>query len=187
LKAGVRILSPAKKGKRKTDSQVHARRKGAQRKAVEATEDYLETINELIMEKGFAASVDIAERMKVSKPTVTSIVKKLDRQGYLVHEKYRGLTLTERGRRLAEEMHQKHELLTRFLSLFGVDTEVARSDAEMIEHGLHEETLEKLGAFTEFVLSHPDFIREYQEVASRGNRADSVRQKPSYPSADHPT
>ena len=141
------------------------RRRDGQRKSAEATEDYLETINELIREKGFAASVDIAERMNVSKPTVTSIVKKLDRQGYLVHERYRGLTLTEKGKRLAEEMHQKHELLTSFLSLFGVDKEVARSDAEQIEHGIHQETLEKLSAFTEYVLSNPSFITEYQQVS----------------------
>ncbi|MHB8568135.1 MAG: metal-dependent transcriptional regulator [Nitrososphaerales archaeon] len=52
-----------------------------------SNEDYLETINELISEKGFAASVDSAERMNVSKPTVSSFVKKLDKQGYLVHER----------------------------------------------------------------------------------------------------
>ncbi len=72
-------------------------------------------------EKGYAASVDVAERMNVSKPTVTSIVKKLHKQGFLVHEKYRGMRLTEKGKQLADEMHQKHELLTSFLMLFGVD------------------------------------------------------------------
>ena len=132
------------------------------RKAEEATEDYLETINSLIAEKGYAASVDIAERMKVSKPTVTSIVKKLDKEGYLVHEKYRGMKLTLRGKRLAEEMRRKHELITSFLVLFGVEEEVARSDAEMIEHGIHPETLEKLGAFTQYVLSNPEVIKKYR-------------------------
>jgi Mn-dependent DtxR family transcriptional regulator len=134
----------------------------SQRKAEEATEDYLETINSLIAEKGYAASVDIAERMKVSKPTVTSIVKKLDKQGYLVHEKYRGMSLTQRGKRLAEEMRRKHELITSFLILFGVEEKVARQDAEKIEHGLHPETLEKLGAFTQYILSNPELIKKYR-------------------------
>jgi Mn-dependent DtxR family transcriptional regulator len=135
-----------------------------QRGSEEATEDYLETINSLITEKGFAASVDIAERMKVSKPTVTSIVKKLHNQGYLVHEKYRGLKLTGKGKRLAEEMERKHRLITTFLELFGVEEEVAREDAERIEHGLHEETLAKLESFTEYVIAHPELIKEYRSA-----------------------
>lgn len=128
------------------------------RKSVEATEDYLETINSLIGEKGYAASVDIAERMKVSKPTVTSMVKKLHNQGFLVHERYRGLTLTPKGKRLAQEMHRKHELITDFLTLFGVDEKSARQDAERIEHGLHPDTVGKIRTFTEYVLSNPDSI-----------------------------
>ena len=134
----------------------------AHRKSGEATEDYLETINSLIAEKGYAASVDIAERMKVSKPTVTSIVKKLDKEGYLIHEKYRGMKLTPRGKRLAEEMRKKHELITSFLVLFGVEEKVAKLDAEKIEHEIHPETLEKLGAFTQYVLSNPEVIMKYR-------------------------
>jgi DtxR family transcriptional regulator, manganese transport regulator len=127
-----------------------SRLRGQQRKSAEATEDYLETINELMDEKGYAASVDIAERMNVSKPTVTSIVKKLHNQGFLIHEKYRGMKLTDKGKQLAEEMHQKHELLTNFLMFFGVDERTSRADAEKIEHGLDLQTIEKLSAFTEF-------------------------------------
>ncbi len=105
--------------------------------------------------------------MNVSKPTVTSIVKKLDKQGFLVHEKYRGMRLTEKGKQLADEMHQKHELLTSFLMLFGVDERYSRADAEKIEHGLDLQTIEKLGAFTEFILSNPDFIGKYQDYMRR--------------------
>ncbi len=133
-----------------------------QRKSEEATEDYLETINALINEKGFAASVDIAERMNVSKPTVTSIVKKLHNQGYLVHERYRGIKLTSKGKRLAEEMQKKHRLITSFLVLFGVEEVVAREDAELIEHGLHPETLARLEAFTEYMFSNPELIKKYR-------------------------
>ena len=155
-----------------TDVQNKARtnrpgRSSPARKAEEATEDYLETINSLIAEKGYAASIDIAERMEVSKPTVTSIVKKLHNQGYLVHEKYRGLKLTPRGKRLAEEMRRKHELITSFLVLFGVEEKVARQDAERIEHGMHPETLEKLGAFTQYVLLNPEVIKKYRVALGR--------------------
>jgi Mn-dependent DtxR family transcriptional regulator len=138
-----------------------------QRKPKEATEDYLETINSLIKEKGYAASVDIAERMNVSKPTVTSIVKKLDAEGFLVHERYRGLSLTQKGKKLAQEMKRKHELITQFLMLFGVDEGTAREDAEMIEHGLRADTVQKLGAFTEYVLVHPEMLDGYRTEIGR--------------------
>ena len=142
-------------------SSVHKAR-SIQRKSLEATEDYLETINSLIEEKGFAASVDIAERMNVSKPTVTSIVKKLHNEGFLVHERYRGLKLTHKGKKLAEEMKKKHELIAYFLELFGIDKDIARQDAERIEHGLHSETLERLEAFTQYVLENPEMIKKFR-------------------------
>ena len=112
--------------------EAREQRQRPQRKPEEATEDYLETINLLIQEKEFAASVDIAERMGVANPTVTSMINKLDEQGFLVHEKYRGLRLTEKGRKLAEKMHGKHLLLTQFLMLFGVDEGNAKDDAERL-------------------------------------------------------
>jgi Mn-dependent DtxR family transcriptional regulator len=138
-----------------------------ERRSHEATEDYLETIESLIEEKGYAASVDIAERMDVSKPTVTSIVKKLDKQGFLVHEKYRGLKLTPKGKKLAQEMRRKHETLTKFLMLFGIDEMRAKEDAERIEHGLHPNTIEKFRTFTRFVLDNPEVFRRYKAYASR--------------------
>lgn len=140
------------------NGQSSTEQKPFRRKSIEAREDYLEAINGLINEKGYAASVDIAELMSVSKPTVTSIVKKLHNEGFLVHEKYRGLTLTPKGKHLAQEMHRKHELITDFLMLFGVEEKSAREDAERIEHGLHPDTVEKIRAFTEYVLKNPESI-----------------------------
>jgi Mn-dependent DtxR family transcriptional regulator len=115
-----------------------------ERKSTEATEDYLEMIDALVSEKGYASTSEIAERMGVSKPTVTSIVKKLHREGYLVHEPYRGMSLTEAGRNLARSMKDRHETLRKFLILLGLPRDVATSDAERIEHGLHAETVRKI-------------------------------------------
>jgi Mn-dependent DtxR family transcriptional regulator len=115
-----------------------------ERKSTEATEDYLEMIDSLVLEKGFASMSDVAERMGVSKPTVTSIVKKLHREGYLVHEPYRGMALTESGRNLARSMKDRHEILRRLLVLIGVPKDIATSDAEKIEHGLHPETVRRI-------------------------------------------
>lgn len=115
-----------------------------ERKSSEATEDYLELIDLLVREKGFASTSDIAERMGVSKSSVTSEVKKLHRQGYLVHTPYRGMALTDSGRDLARSMKDRHQVLQRLLLLIGVPKEAAAIDAEKIEHGLHPETVRKL-------------------------------------------
>jgi Mn-dependent DtxR family transcriptional regulator len=125
--------------------------KTTQRKSSEATEDYLEMIDSLVLEKGYASATEIAERMGVSKPTVTSIVKKLHRDGYLVHEPYRGMALTESGRNLARNMKVRHEMLRNLLILLGVPKDVATNDAERIEHGLHPETVRKLRRLVEYL------------------------------------
>jgi len=82
--------------------------------------------------------------MGVSKPSVTSIVKKLHKQGYLLHEPYRGIALTDSGRNLARSMKQRHETLRRLLVLIGVPEDIATRDAEKIEHGLQPETVRKI-------------------------------------------
>jgi DtxR family transcriptional regulator, Mn-dependent transcriptional regulator len=77
------------------------------KKSSEATEDYLELIDLLVREKGFASTSDVAERMGVSKSSVTGMVKKLHKEGYLVHTPYRGMALTESGRVLARSMKDR--------------------------------------------------------------------------------
>lgn len=114
------------------------------KKSSEATEDYLEAIDLLVHEKGFASTSDIAERMGVSKPSVSGKVKKLHNQGYLVHTPYRGMALTDSGRSLARSMKELHEMLWKLLILIGVPKDIAADDAEKIEHGLHAETVRKL-------------------------------------------
>ena len=122
-----------------------------ERKSSEATEDYLELIDLLVREKGFASPSDIAERMGVSKPSVTSEVKKLHRQGYLVHTPYRGMALTEAGRNLARSMKDRHEVLRSFLLRIGLSRDIAAIDAERIEHGLHPETVSRLRKLVAFL------------------------------------
>jgi len=82
-------------------------------------EDYLEQISGLIEEKGYARVVDIAERLSISQASVTNMVKRLDAEGLVNYEKYRGMTLTDRGQEVADYIIRRHELLTRFLQLFG--------------------------------------------------------------------
>jgi len=110
-------------------------------------EDYLEVIYELIIQKGYATTVDISNYLNVSSPSVTKMIQRLDEIGYLNYEKYRGIRLTEGGIKIAKSIHNRHEILAKFFKMIGVDEEIANNDAEGIEHHLHPETLKKLGDF----------------------------------------
>jgi Mn-dependent DtxR family transcriptional regulator len=119
--------------KRKTDNQATFR-----------MEDYLEAIYELIDHKGYATSIDLAECLNVSQPSVTKMMRRLDRTELLDYEKYRGIRLTEKGIKLAKSIHERHGIVSEFLRRIGVDENIANRDAEEIEHHIHPETLRKL-------------------------------------------
>src|SRR2546425_10878783 len=99
----------------------------------QSAEDYLERIHELIEEKGYARVVDIASSLRVKQASVTSMVQKLGELGYLNYEKYRGLILTEKGKAVACNIQRRHETLSRFFSLFGLDQKTQKHDIEGIE------------------------------------------------------
>jgi len=122
-----------------------ANRKGkADGHATFRMEDYLEAIYELIDQKGYATSVDLAECLNVSQPSVTKMMRRLDRTELIDYEKYRGIRLTEKGVKLAKSIHERHGIISEFLRKIGVDENIANRDAEEIEHHIHPETLRKL-------------------------------------------
>src|SRR5881392_526792 len=98
----------------------------------QSAEDYLERIHELIQEKGYARVVDIASSLGVKQGSVTSMVQKLGELGYLNYEKYRGLILTPKGLEIAQRIQTRHETLSRFFSLFGLDPKTQKHDIEGI-------------------------------------------------------
>jgi Mn-dependent DtxR family transcriptional regulator len=129
----------------------------------QSAEDYLERIHELIEEKGYARVVDIASSLKVKQASVTSMVQKLDEAGYLKYEKYRGLIMTDRGRDVARKIRNRHETLSRFFSIFGIDAESQSQDIEGIEHHLSPDTVEMLAALAKFFEERPELLRRFQE------------------------
>lgn len=116
-------------------------------------EDYLEVIYELIEHKGYATTVDISSYLNVSSPSVTKMLQRLNESGHINYEKYRGISLTESGMAVAQNIHERHGVLADFLKMIGVDEETAARDAEGIEHYLHPETLKKLEEFIRLVKS----------------------------------
>jgi Mn-dependent DtxR family transcriptional regulator len=113
-----------------------------------AVEDYLERILELINSKGYARVVDIAAALKISQASVTNMVQRLDAEGLLKYEKYRGLILTAAGKTLARKIAHRHKLLTDFLKLLGLDDRVICHDVEGMEHHISAPTLRAIEALT---------------------------------------
>jgi len=134
----------------------------------QSAEDYLERIHELIEEKGYARVVDIASSLKVKQASVTSMVQKLGEAGYLDYVKYRGLMLTDKGRAVARLIQKRHETLSRFFSLFGLDANTQQQDIEGIEHHLSPSTVEILADLAAFFEKNPGMLKRFN--ASRGGR-----------------
>ena len=130
-----------------------------------AVEDYLERILELINAKGYARVVDIATRLKISQASVTNMVQRLDGEGLLKYEKYRGLVLTTAGETLARNIARRHHLLTDFLQLLGVDEHVIDHDVEGMEHHISAPTLRAIEALTEQLRRRPALVARIGKAA----------------------
>ena len=110
----------------------------------QSVEDYLETILQIRQEQGTCRSIDVANRMGFSKPSVSVAVGKLTRSGLLVKQEDGELILTQEGEALASDTLAKHRLLTRFFLEIGVSPGQAETDACAIEHSLSEESFQRL-------------------------------------------
>ncbi len=110
----------------------------------ESGEMYLETIYVLSKKKPVVHSIDIAEHMNFSKPSVSRAVGLLKTHGHISVEKDGGITLTESGKRIAEKIFERHTVLSGMLKAIGVSDEVAAEDACRIEHVISEQSFEAL-------------------------------------------
>ena len=110
----------------------------------ESAEMYLEAIYQLQRQRGSVRSVDVAEFMGYSKPSVSRAVGLLKQGGYLLMDKDGTLTLTETGFALAEKIYERHEILTNLLVRLGVSPETAAEDACKMEHVISDETFEAM-------------------------------------------
>ena len=131
--------------------------------ASQAVEDYLERILELINTKGYARVVDIAQSLGISQASVTNMVQRLDAEGLLNYEKYRGLVLTTAGEALARNITRRHQLLTDFLKLLGLDDEVIYHDVEGMEHHISPPTLRAIEALTRHLQRQPALLAKVQK------------------------
>lgn len=113
-------------------------------------EDYLERIYKLIDEKGYARVSDIAEGLEVHPSSVTKMIQKLDKDNYLIYEKYRGLVLTNKGKKMGKRLVDRHQLLESFLTIIGVQDDNIYKDVEGIEHHLSWDSITCIETLVEY-------------------------------------
>lgn len=132
-------------------------------------EDHIEQIYLLIDTKGYARVSDIAEALDVHPSSVTKMVQKLDKDGYLDYEKYRGLVLTSRGKKVGERLVFRHDLLEQFLEIIGVDDEKIYDDVEGIEHHLSWNSIDRIGDLVQYFKSNPERRKELLDMHDHGS------------------
>lgn len=113
-------------------------------KIQKAAEDYLEAMLMMKEKHGFIRSMDVAEQLHVTKPSVTYTTKRLRENGYITMDKDGLITLTDSGMEIADRIYTRHKLLTEFFVHLGVDEQTAREDACKVEHDVSAKTFDAI-------------------------------------------
>jgi Mn-dependent DtxR family transcriptional regulator len=141
----------------------------------ESSEDHLERIQELVDQKGYARVADLAASLRLSTSAVSNMVRRLARRGFVNYERYRGFTLTPTGRQVARHIKARHETLTEFLGLLGLDTDTINREVEDIEHHLRPGTLAALAELTTFWRAHPEQLAAFQKFCGKKAADHEIR------------
>ena len=131
-----------------------------------AAEDYLERIQELIDVKGYARVVDIAGSLGISQASVTNMVKRLDSEGFLHHEKYRGLVLTAEGEQIARAISRRHKILSDFLLLMGLTSAEVERDVEGMEHHMSTASLRVIEELFKELSENRELLQKVRTAAT---------------------
>lgn len=155
---------------------------GSKRPLTYAMEDYLESIFDLGREKKVVRVKDIAKRMKVKMPTVTSMLKALSERGLVNYQKYEYVELTRDGTKVGQEMRRRHELLFRFLTdILKVGPKKADEEACKMEHALSPTTLDRFTDFMDFIHVCPrageNWLEHFKDFRKHGKRLEKCLEK----------
>ena len=115
----------------------------------ESAEDYLEAILMIREKKGYVRSIDVANHMHVSKPSVSYATKKLRENGFINFNEDGMILLTDSGLEIAANIYKRHKVLTGIFKHLGVPEEIAAEDACKVEHDLSAETFDAICNFVE--------------------------------------
>lgn len=117
-------------------------------KIQESAENYLETILILQKRKGAVRSIDIANELEYSKPSVSVAMKNLRENGYIEMDREGYIKLLKKGKEIAEKIYERHTFLTEWLTKLGVDPAIASEDACRMEHVISHESFEAIKLHT---------------------------------------
>ena len=110
----------------------------------ESAEDYLEAILRLSRQGEGVRSIDVATMLGVSKPSVSHAMKLLREDGYIAMDRYGTITLLDKGAEIANNIYERHRVLSQMLESIGVSKKTALTDACKMEHDISQETFEKI-------------------------------------------
>jgi DtxR family Mn-dependent transcriptional regulator len=137
------------------------------------TEEYVEIIFVLQNRNGSAKTGEISSEMVIRPSSVTEMLQKLQEEGFILYEPYKGAQLTDAGKKLAQELMKKHKIIADFLEIIGVQRDLAEADACQIEHHVTRKTLQRLGKFVEFINDaphEPKWIEHFNYYVQTGKR-----------------
>ncbi len=144
-------------------------------------EDYLEAIYALSKDKGYVRVTDIAHKLAIKSPSVSEMLRKLDKCRYVVYEPYGKIILTKDGELIGKTVMVRHETIKAFLKIILVPDAVAEKSACTIEHNLEPQTIEQLTKFVKFVDTyemHPKWLEHFEVYCKTGKipKCDNIRQ-----------
>lgn len=141
-------------------------------------EDYIEAIYHIIEDKLVARSKEIAASLQVSRASVTEALRALSKKGLINYSPYEAITLTEEGKKAAEDVIFRHEALKRFfIEVLSIDASIAEEGACRIEHAAPPEIISRMIDFTKFMQVCPrggeDMIKGFAEFCKRGKQSNN--------------
>ncbi len=160
--------------------QSTEKEKLAKKPLTSVMEDYLEAIAGLDEEKKVVRVKDIAKRMDVKMPSVSSMLKTLNSRGLVNYEKYEYVELTKAGAKIGKEMQHRHDILREFLTeILKIDTATADAEACKMEHSLSSATLERLTTFMAFFQLCPNagesWLNHFEGFRANGHQPEYCR------------
>lgn len=136
-------------------------------------EDYIELIFNLIQTKGYARVTDLAETLEVHPSSVTKMIQKLDRDGYVHYEKYRGFVLTDKGTKVGKRLLFRHELLEDFLEIIGVEADRIYDDVEGIEHHLSWNAIDRIADLVQYFNNDPERFKNLAAIIEASKKEEN--------------
>ena len=137
--------------------------------ATPSQEDYLEFTWGLVQAKGYARVTDLAEKLGISTASVSKMVRRLHNEGLLTYERYRGFSLTQRGREQGQLLYERHRTLEKFFThlVIGTPEKVYRL-VEGIEHHLDADVMHRIESLVDYIQEYPEWWSSFLEAGDNG-------------------